>query len=232
MQSSFPSGGSNIRIDIFEPDPQQPTTTAPHPAIILMHGAGGNVGFWLDRLAPHLRSAGIALYAPHYFDRTGTVRADHAAITDGIHVPQWLQTLDDTIAFAASRPHVDPGRIALIGISLGAFLSLALAAQLSASPDPTTRRRIRALVDLSGGLVPPYAAQATSHFPPTLILHGEADTVVPISHAHTLDQLLTTLHVPHETRLLPNEGHWFTGPAQFQLLLAVSAFLTRHLTDR
>jgi len=221
MQSTFRSGGRDIRITMHEP-----TTPKPHPAIVLMHGAGGNVSFWLDRLAPHLTAAGVALYAPHYFDRTGTERADLAAITDGVHVPQWLDTLDAALTFTARRPNIDPSRIALIGISLGAFLSLAFAADLSASSTP---RRIRALVDLSGGLTDPYASHATSDFPPTLILHGEADTVVPVSHARALDALLTKLAVPHETRLLPNEGHWFSIGAQMQLLLSVATFLRKHL---
>jgi carboxymethylenebutenolidase len=224
MQSTFRSGGRDIRIDIHEP-----TTPSAHPAIILMHGAGGNVGLWLDRLAPLLSSAGIALYAPHYFDRTNTVRADLAAITDGVHVPQWLSTLDAALTFAAGRPGVDPARIAVIGISLGAFLSLAFAAELSASPDPAARRRVRTLVDLSGGLIDSYAGRATRDFPPTLILHGEADNIVPVTHARALDKLLTALNVKHETRLLPNEGHWFSGAAQMQLLLAVAGFLSKNL---
>ena len=224
MQSTFRAGDRNIRIDMHEPK-----TPSAHPAIILMHGSGGNIGFWLDRLAPSLNAMGVALYAPHYFDRTDTVRADLAAITDGVHVPQWLSTLDAALNFASARPGVDAGRIALIGISLGAFLSLGLAAELSASPDPAARRRIRALVDLSGGLVEPYAAQATSAFPATLIFHGEADTVVPVSHARALDKLLTKLNVKHETRLFPNEGHWFSGAAQMQLLLAVAGFLSKNL---
>ncbi len=222
MQSTFASGGRTIRIDRHEP-----STAQPHPAIILMHGAGGNIGFWLDRLAPILTSTGVALYAPHYFERTGTVRADLATITDGIHVPQWLATLDDALTFAAQRPNVDPNRIALIGISLGSFLSLGLAAQLSATH--ATQHRIRALVDLSGGLSEPFASQATSAFPPTLILHGEADNVVPVSQARALDHRLTQLRVPHETHILPNEGHWFGAPAQMKLLSTVGSFLSRHL---
>lgn len=224
MQSTFRAGDRNIRIDMHEPK-----TSSTHPAIIMMHGSGGNIGYWLDRLAPSLNAMGVALYAPHYFDRTNTVRADLAAITDGVHVPQWLSTLDAALTFVAARPGVDAGRIALIGISLGAFLSLGLAAELSASPDPAARRRIRALVDLSGGLVEPYAAHATSAFPPTLIFHGEADTVVPVSHAHSLDKLLTSLNVKHETHLFPNEDHWFSGAAQMQLLLAVAGFLGKNL---
>ena len=224
MQTTFRVGNRDIRIDMHEP-----STTSPHPAMVLMHGAGGNVGLWLDRLTPHLSTLGVALYAPHYFDRTGTVRANLAAISDGVHVPQWIDTLNAAMTFAATRPNADPKRIALIGISLGSFLSLAFAAALSASSDPPTRRRIRALINISGGLIEPYAAQATRDFPPTLILHGEADTVVPVTYARSLDKLLTTLAVPHQTNLLPHQGHWFDGDAQRQLLLAVAGFLSKNL---
>jgi carboxymethylenebutenolidase len=224
MQSTFRAGGRDIRIDMHEPQ-----TPAAHPAILLMHGSGGNIGLWLDILAPRLTALGIALYAPHYFDRTGTVRADLITISDGVHVPQWLDTLDAALNFVSTRPGVDPNRVALIGVSLGAFLSLALAAELSASPSPAARRRVRAIVDLSGGLIEPYASHATHDFPPTLILHGEADTVVTISHAHALDKLLTTLNVKHETHLLPNEDHWFSGTVQMQLLLTIAGFLTKNL---
>ena len=225
MSSTFRSGGKDIRISLHEPS----TTNAPHPAIVLLHGAGGNVAYWVERLAPSLNEAGLALYAPHYFDRTGTAHADYNTIIDGIHVPQWLEVLDGALTFAAARPSVDPARIAIIGVSLGAFLSLGYAATLSASPDPAARARIRTLVEISGGLESPYNQLATSHFPPTLILHGEADDIVPVRHAHELDARLTQLNVPHETRTFPNEGHWFSNHAQIPLLLAVANFLSQTL---
>jgi len=224
MQSTFRAGGRDIHIDMHEP-----TTANPHPAIVLMHASGGNVGFWVDPLAPHLNAAGIALYAPRYFERTNTTRADLSIITDGVHVPQWLDTLDAALTFVSSRPNVDPNRIAVIGISLGAFLALAFAAQLSASPDPAARRRIRAIVDICGGLAEPFASQTTSDFPRTLILHGEADTVVPVSQARALDQLLTRLKVHHETHLLPSEGHWFSHTVQLKLLMVVANYLRKNL---
>ena len=201
----------------------------PHAAIVLLHGAGGNLDFWTSRFGPALTEVGVALYAPHYFDRTGTGRADLSTITDGVHVPQWIATVDEAVRFVASRPGVDPARIILAGISLGAFLALAFAAQLSVTESTAERRRLSALVEISGGLVEPYDRQATSRFPPTLVLHGAQDTVVPVSFAEALDATLTRLDVAHRTEILPSEGHWFTSAAVPRMLQAVSSFLQAHV---
>lgn len=198
-------------------------------AIVLLHGAGGNLDFWTSRFAPLLREAGIALYAPHYFDSTGTDYADLNTIRNGTHTAQWLSTVDAAVRFAADRPGTDPHRIVLAGISLGAFLALAFAARLSSSPQLAERHRLRAVIALSGGLVEPYNSQATSHFAPTLILHGATDNLVPASHAEALTARLTQLDVAHRTEILPGEGHWFSQAALPRLLLAVSSFLQDHL---
>lgn len=213
----FQSGRRAIRLDVHEP-----IAPGRYPAILLLHGAGGNAGFWLDRIAPLVNSFGVCVYAAHYFDRTGTERAGPEHLRDGVHVPQWIETIGDALQEIAGRPRVDPTRIALIGISLGAFLSLALA---TAPAVPS----VRAIVELSGGLVPPYEEAATRSFPPTLIVHGEADTVVPVAHAVRLARRLSALGVEHESKLLAQEGHWFSSAAQANILLSVSLFLRQHL---
>ncbi len=216
---TFLSGGVPIRLHVT-----RPATPGPHPAIVLLHGSGGGVSFWLDRIAPMLSRLGVLVYAVHYFDRTGTDRATPAMLTDGSHVPLWLATVRDAVIHIRSQPGVDPRRIALVGVSLGAFLSLAL----GCAPN----HGIRAIVDISGGLVPPYEAQANLSFPSTLIIHGDADTVVPVSLAHSLRARLTALHIPHEQLILPGEGHWFSAPAQLRILGAVASFLGHQLGPR
>jgi carboxymethylenebutenolidase len=215
--TTFTSGGVTVRLQQIEP-----AGRGPFPAILLLHGAGGNIAFWLDRIAPFITRLGIALYAVHYFDRTGTDRADTATILDGIHVLLWLDTINDALEAIAARSTINPRRIALIGISLGAFLALAHATLPS-------RRRVRAIVEVSGGLASAYIAGASATFPPTLILHGEQDIVVPVSQAHELNDLLGRLDIPHEMQLFPPEGHWFSPGAQLRILQAIAAFLGSRL---
>lgn len=224
MPESFVAGNRAIRMDVHSARPE-PGRRA--PAIILLHGAGGNIGFWLERLAPHLTQSGVSVFAPHYFERTDTVRADMAAITDGIHVPLWLDTVDAALQHVRKREYVDASRVAMVGISLGGFLTMSAAA--TRSTHQAAAAQVRCLVELSGGLPEPYASQATPRMPPTLIVHGTDDTVVPVSAAHELDSLLTRLGVEHEARILQREGHWFSGAGQMQLMLAVGSFLSRHL---
>ncbi|WP_263384118.1 alpha/beta hydrolase family protein [Granulicella arctica] len=214
---TFQSGDKTIRLDQIEP-----AGPGPFPAVLLVHGSGGNISFWLDSIAPFITRLGVALYAVHYFERTGTIRADTATILDGVHVPLWLDTLSDALEAIAARPTVNPRRIALLGISLGAFLSLAHATL-------PNRRRVRAIVEVSGGLDGDYIAGATATFPPTLILHGEQDTIVPVSRARTLDDLLTRLDIPHQIQLFPNEGHHFSPTAQLRILQATATFLGKRL---
>ena len=138
--TTYHSGDRRIRIDQHEvPNARQ------SPALLLLHGSGGNVSLWLDRFAPTLLRFGVAAYAPHYFDKTETARATPELILDGKHFPAWLTAAQDAITYIASRPTVDARRIGVLGISLGGYLAMALAAQ---------EKRIRAVVELSGGLPP------------------------------------------------------------------------------
>ena len=124
----------------------------------------------------------------------------------------------------AARPAVDAARMALVGVSLGAFLSLALGTEAELP--------IQAIVDISGGLIAPWDARATAAFPPTLILHGTDDPVVPATNAHALDALLTQLGVAHELHLFPHEGHWFSTAAQLRLLGFIASFLGENLRQK
>ena len=216
--ATYSSGSTSLRID-----EHLPADGKRHSALVLLHGSGGNIGFWLDRLAPALASFGVALFGPHYFEKTGTTRATPELILDGRHVPAWISAAEDAIIHVAAHAAVDPARVAVLGVSLGGYLAMALAAR--SAPD----RRLKAVIELSGGLPPGFENHLSAATPPVLILHGAADTTVPVSEAHKLDRLLTERGVPHQTEIFPNETHWFSQSAQLKLLLTCGAFLRRHL---
>jgi dienelactone hydrolase len=213
--ATYASGTAVIEIDQFEPG-----TPSGHPALVVLHGSGGAASYWMDQFAPFLKNFGVAVYAPHYFDKTGTQRATTELILDGRHFIGWLKGVQDGLEYIAGRPGVDPACIGVLGISLGAYLAVALGIE---------DRRIRAVVELSGGVPLGWEDRMRSDMAPTLILHGAQDRVVPVSEAHKLERLLKQRRLPYEIEIFPNENHWFSVPARLQLLMHVGAFLSRHL---
>ena len=82
-------------------------------------------------------------------------------------------------------------------------------------------------------------ASPTAHIsattPPTLILHGTADTTVDRDQSITLDKLLTGQKVEHQLILIPGIGHtfdlerWNGKPLPFDLRPIVLRFFDSHL---
>ena len=189
---TFESGGKPIRLDAYLPD--EPAASL--PTVLALHGAGGNVA-GMERYAGTLAAQGFAVYLLHYFDRTGTVYADKPTILRNF--PLWMKTLWDAISFVEKQPQVDGKRIALLGFSLGAYLSLA-----NSAIDP----RVHAVVEFFGGM-PKEMNLFMRRLCPVLILHGEADATVPVAEAYALQKLLEKKGIPYEIKVYPGAGHGF-----------------------
>lgn len=57
--------------------------------------------------------------------------------------------------------------------------------------------------------------------PPTLIIHGDADTLVPIQQSQSMIAKLSELKVPNQLVVRPGKGHgWSEMPADIPLLVA------------
>ena len=209
------SGTHNIHIDQFEPEPD-----GTHSALLVLHGSGGAASYWMERFAPTLREAGVAIYAPHYFEKTTTNRATVAEILDGRHFIAWLTAIQDAVGYVSNRACVDATRIGVLGISLGGYLAVALGIE---------DKRIRAVVELSGGVPLGWEDRLTQSMPPTLVLHGDRDDIVPVAEAHKLQAILEQKKVTHEVKIFPHQTHWFSGAAQMELLMHCAGFLDRYL---
>lgn len=193
---TFQSGGKPIRVDAYVPE----TPNGPTPVVVALHGAGGNVS-GMERYASALAAQGFAVYVLHYFDRTGTESADKPTILRNF--PLWMKTLWDAISFVETQPRVDRERIALLGFSLGAYLSLANSA---------IDHRVKAVVEFFGGM-PKEMHLFMRRLCPVLILHGEADPTIPVEEAYQLQKLLEKKGIPHEIKIYPGAGHGFEDEA-------------------
>jgi carboxymethylenebutenolidase len=188
--------------------------------VLALHGAGGNVS-GMERYASTLADQGFAAYILHYFDRTGTKSADMPTIMGNF--PLWMKTLWDAISFVETQPRVDRDRIALLGFSLGAYLSLAVS-----TIDP----RVRVVVDFFGGL-PKEMKLFMRRLCPVLILHGDADATVPVEEAYQLQKLLEKKGIAYEMKIYPGAGHGFDDQEVWRDAgLRSLQFLQKHLRPK
>lgn len=90
------------------------------------------------------------------------------------------------------------------GYSLGAFLAVSVASGLPG---------VRAVVYFGGG---GHGTQSLEdevrNLPPLLILHGEADSIVPVSSAHRLRDAVVAQDGQVEMHIYPRAEHAFSAP--------------------
>jgi carboxymethylenebutenolidase len=206
-----------------------PPTPGAHPAVILLHGAVprgyGNEGF--AERCRQLAAAGYYTMFVEYYNQAGPARPGDPSVSGkgfsrwvNENLSVWMREIVDGIDVLGRNPAVERGRIALIGHSLGAFLALAVGASQGG--------RVAAVIDYYGGMINSYSAMA-ANMPPTLILHGSADSTVPVRYAYALDALLTRYDRPHEMEIYPGAEHGF-GPKTNALAWQKSLeFLRRYL---
>lgn len=196
-RTTFVSHRKKVVVERFEP--QAP---GPHPAIVVLHGANGvddHPQTMLRERARELARAGYIAFIPHYFDRTGTNLKN--ATRNRQYFQVWMETVRDAVTYAASQPAVDRRRIGLLGYSLGAHVAVS---------ESAFDTRIGAVVEYAGGLLPDLADQL-ERTPPILILHGDADRIVPVAEAQKLAALLEFRQLPYEVAIYKGAGHSLTG---------------------
>lgn len=218
---SFMSGGQQIEVEWFAASGSLTAgqgSPSARPAVLLLHGADGLTYADGYRLAARtIAASGYHVAFVHYLDRTGDQRVTYARLRQDF--PRWTETIRDAVSWLVDQHDVDARRLGIVGLSLGAALAFATAAE-----EP----RVRAIVDYSGPLPDELAGQRP-RLPPTLILHGASDRIVPVSHAHAIERLLREQSTPYEIKIYEGQGHGLTGAAQFDAAARVARFLGQHL---
>jgi hypothetical protein len=128
----------------------------------------------------------------------------------------------DAVNFVGKQPGADPS-----GSAYSAIRSAAISPWHSARRDP----RIRAVVELAGGIEPELARTVT-RLAPTLIVHGKEDGRVPFARATELQKVIEKIGAHVETEFLPNERHILSPMAAFRALARALEFFGTYLRGR
>jgi uncharacterized protein len=182
-------------------------TAVPYPAMIVMHGWGGNAAMMLP-LARPLYEAGFATL---FLD----ARCHGASDDDSFaSLPRFAEDVEHALEWLAARASIDAGRIGLIGHSVGAGAVLLAA---SRRPDVAAVVSVAAFSHPAGMMRRWLAAKRIPEWPvgryilgyvekaighrfddiapvntiarvrcPVLLVHGADDDVVPLEDAHRI----------------------------------------------
>ena len=201
------------KLDIYAPK----ASTGPLPVVFFIYG-----GSWMDGTRSNYDFAGRALAALGYV----TVIADYRVLPE-VEYPGFLD--DGALALAWVIKHIaqhggDPGRIALMGHSAGAYNALMLAL----APQYRAEVPVRCVVGLSGpydffpfdgritlrtfGAVrDPRATQPINHVsakaPPAFLGSGDNDTLVYPRNTVSLSKALREAGVPVVEKHYATLGH-------------------------
>lgn len=212
---SFVSEGRRVRLEVF----RAPGREGPRPAVLLLHGSHGvREGALLHMQAKALAQRGITAFIVHYFDGLGP-RVQPVRASPPLHAAR-EQVIADALTHIRGLPYVDPRRVGLFGLSLGGFHALGLASRDT---------RVAAVANMVGAMPAPLMRGGVSRMPPTLILHGDRDRVVPVGRAYELAQLLDRIGARYEMKIYRGEAHVFRPEAREDSLQKVAEFFARHL---
>ncbi len=191
--------------------------------VLLLHGLGAN-GQDLFGLVPNFQavlphSHFIAPNAPERCDMmppgyepagyqwfSFQDRSPHAIWAGVLRAADVLNGFIDA---QLNRFGLDESRLALIGFSQGTMMSLHVALRRP--------RAVAGVLGFSGTLAGPgQLAEQIQSRPPVLLIHGEADEVLPFDNMASSAESLRAQAVPVDTYARPRLGHSIDGPGMMR----------------
>lgn len=180
--------------------------------VVFLHGYGADGADLLglaDVLAPHL--PGVAFLAPdapercvgggfgyQWFPIPWIDGSPEAAAEAGLEAA--ARDLNGFLDARLAEAALGPDRLALVGFSQGAMMSLHVA--------PRRDREVAGIVAISGRLLRPEALQADAVVkPPVLLIHGDQDPVVPFSDMGRAGDALVAAGFPTYGHVMQGTGH-------------------------
>ncbi|HEX7230601.1 MAG TPA: prolyl oligopeptidase family serine peptidase [Candidatus Binatia bacterium] len=213
----FPTAGSRAEAYIT-----RPIGPGAFPLMIFLHGhtLGGAVGAVsmlreAEAFASNVCYAGLAVSLPGYGATEVPAGADSKTTLDVIL---------DAASLVKKLPWIDSERSYFYGFSRGAFVTSLLASRtkgiagiiLQSGPYDLNRFYeesswyLRSLLNPSGEANPKLInilPEVPRWYAPTLVLHGEKDSLVSVRQAYLLSESLEAAKKPYRLVLYPDSGH-------------------------
>jgi dipeptidyl aminopeptidase/acylaminoacyl peptidase len=219
------------------------------PAIVLPHGGPSARDYWgFDWLAQFLAARGYAVLQPNY---RGSAGYGDAWLKDN-GFKSWRTSIGDITASArwlASQGIADPNKLAILGWSYGGYAALQSAAtepslfkavvavapvtDLSLLKEESRNYANRRIVEDFVGSGPHVAEgsplrKAAAITAPVLLVHGDLDTNVRISHAEKMDSALRSAGKQSEFLKFKGLDHQLVDPAaRTEMLMKIGSLLER-----
>lgn len=240
------SVADNLPSDINNLSPGKGASATKHPLAIISHGFGSThktVESYAQTLAEH----GIASYIFDFYGGSLTSKSG-GAMTD-MSVKTELNDVKAVLAAMRSREDIDTNNIIAVGMSQGGLVSALLGAertdqlralvlfypalqipqtthehfvdpsdfpeQVEIMNKPVGRRYFEDLWDLDA------YKQLATFSKSILILHGDADDIVPIDYSRKAAQQFDNVKLVE----IPNAGHGFTGQDRMNAAQLIAEFV-------
>jgi phospholipase/carboxylesterase len=115
--------------------------------------------------------------------------------------------LDRFLDAELARYRLAPSRLVLVGFSQGTMMALHVGLRRPAAP--------AGIVAYSGLLAGPDRLGESTARPPVLLIHGEADDLIPVEALHAGREALASAGVPVEWHVRPGLGHGIDPEGQW-----------------
>jgi phospholipase/carboxylesterase len=186
---------------------------APRLIVLLLHGVGADGNDLID-LAPHWgqvvpQALFVAPHAPARYDMVPPSMpagqqwfslADRTPSVLAAGVRRAAPLVDALITRLCTEHGLAESHVVLMGFSQGAMTALFTGLRRAVPP--------AGIMAFSGSLIDPDSlpAEITGR-PPVLLVHGEADEVVPVARSQEAESALRAAGVPVEALYSPRLGH-------------------------
>jgi phospholipase/carboxylesterase len=204
----------------------EPQGRAPTALVVLLHGYGANgddlIGL-ADSWQPSLRS--VAFVAPNAPEAIPGMHGgllwfpltlrDPSEYWRGVVAAR--PAIDRFIDSELSRYKLPPDRLVLVGFSQGTMMALHVGLRRP--------QAAAGIVGYSGLLAGPEYLSEAKVCPPILLIHGEADDLIPVGALHMAREHLANSNVPVEWHIRPGVGHGIDSAGQWMAAHFIASVL-------